>query len=84
MPLAIHKEIKARAKAWEDYKKWVKNKDKCGICNVLINRSKDKFYNQEMVENEEIIPVILCEDCMAELHKCPQCGIPQPYCNECV
>ena len=84
MPLAIHKEIKARAKAWEDHKKWVKNKDKCGICKVLINRSNDKFYNQEMVENEEIIPVILCEDCMAESHKCGQCGINQPYCSDCV
>jgi hypothetical protein len=84
MPLAIHKEIKARAKAWENHKKWVKNKDKCGMCKVPIDKSKDKFYQQKFVENEKVIPVILCEDCMAELHKCPECGIPQPYCDECV
>jgi hypothetical protein len=58
--------------------------DKCGVCKTSINKSKDKFYPQELVENEEIIPVILCEDCMAELHKCPQCELPRPYCSECV
>ncbi|MNP82357.1 hypothetical protein D3C76_1809670 [compost metagenome] len=56
---------------------------KCGMCKNPIQKD-DKFYNQEFVENEKIIPVILCENCMAELHKCPQCGIPRPYCSECV
>lgn len=55
----------------------------CGVCKVSIHK-EDKFYNQKLIENEKIIPVILCEDCMAELHKCPQCGLARPYCNECV
>ncbi len=58
--------------------------DKCHICKTKIDKDKDVFYQQRLVENDKVIPVILCEDCMAELHKCPQCGLAKPYCNECV
>lgn len=57
---------------------------KCHICKTHIDKDNDVFYQQRLVENDNIIPVILCEDCMAELHKCTECGIARPYCSECV
>ncbi|MNG39631.1 hypothetical protein D3C85_1456620 [compost metagenome] len=58
--------------------------DTCHICKKSIDKYVDTFYQEQLVENDKIIPVILCEDCMAELHKCPQCDMDRPYCNECV
>lgn len=56
----------------------------CRICKIPIDWDKDKFYHQRLVDNDKIITVMLCEDCMAELHKCPHCDMARPYCNDCV
>lgn len=58
--------------------------DNCHMCKTLIDKNEDTFYLLGFEEDGKIIPAVLCEECMAELHKCPQCGIPRPYCGECV
>ena len=54
----------------------------CHICKISIDWDKDKFYHQRLADNNKA--VILCERCMDDLHKCPECGIARPYCGECV
>lgn len=55
----------------------------CGLCEMRIFED-EKFYKQTLAMEGKSKPVILCEDCMAEMHKCGQCGEVRPYCTECV
>lgn len=51
----------------------------CEVCKIPIY-DDEAFYNV----GEFIFEGILCEECMADIHKCEQCGINQPYCSDCV
>lgn len=59
--------------------------DKCHLCEKPIDKNKEIFYqHQRLVVNDKLIRVLLCEGCMADLHRCTECGIARPYCSECV
>lgn len=59
------------------------NVKNCHMCRCKIEEGAVS-YPQELVEGEKTVPVTLCEDCMDELHQCPECGIARAYCGECV
>jgi hypothetical protein len=64
------------------YSQFLKENNHCFLCKTLMQN--DKYYEQEVVEKEEIIPVAICEPCMDDINKCKQCGANQPYCSDCV
>lgn len=51
----------------------------CSVCEIRIFKD-DKLNKDYYMSGKDKV----CKDCMDEMHKCQQCGLNQPYCNECV